>query len=169
MRDISDASGVSKPLIYHHFGSKEGLYAAVKWALVASGDRRGVGIDRSDERPADPQAELRRLYEVFRGNEALLRICAWSRLERDPAGGAGGPALLEPLSRRLALAQEQRIIRGDINPGNLALMLVGLIAVWLEARSPAAEVLEAGPDGPAYLREAAALVGRGLAPDRAPA
>src|SRR5260221_468589 len=35
MRDISDASGVNKPLIYHHFGSKEALYAAVKQKLAA--------------------------------------------------------------------------------------------------------------------------------------
>ena len=51
MRDISDASGINKSLIYHHFGSKEGLYAAVKQDLAANCDRQGVGVDRADERP----------------------------------------------------------------------------------------------------------------------
>ena len=34
LRDISCTSGVSHPLIHHHFGSKEGLYQAVKRRLV---------------------------------------------------------------------------------------------------------------------------------------
>src|SRR6478672_11525826 len=28
MADVADAAGISKPLIYNYFGSKEGLYAA---------------------------------------------------------------------------------------------------------------------------------------------
>ena len=165
MRDISDASGISKPLIYHHFGSKEGLYAAVKQNLAAACDRQGVGIGRADERPADPRAELRRLFETFRDNEALLRVCAWSRLEGSPAGGSGETVLMQALRRRLELAQEQRIIRCDIDPGNLSLMLVGLVAFWLEGRSDADGVAEGDPDDPAYLRQAIALVERGLSPD----
>jgi TetR/AcrR family transcriptional regulator len=166
MRDISDASGMSKPLIYHHFGSKERLYAVVKQDLAAACDRQSVGIDRADERPADPRAELCRLFETFRDNEALLRVCAWSRLEGGPAGGQGETRLMQALRRRLELAQEQRIIRGDIDPGNLTVMLVGLVAFWLEGRSNADGVVEGGPDDSAYLRQAIALVERGLSPDR---
>ena len=159
MRDISDASGINKPLIYHHFGSKEGLYAAVKRNLAAD-------CDRADERPADPRAELWRLFETFRENEALLRICAWSRLEGAPTGGPGERGLMKALRRRMELAQEQRIIRSDIDPGNLAIMLVALVAFWLEGRSDADGVVERGPDDPAYLRQAIALVERGLSPNR---
>jgi TetR/AcrR family transcriptional regulator len=166
MRDISDASGISKPLIYHHFGSKEGLYAAVKQNLAADWNRQNVGIDRADERPADPRAELWRLFETFRDNEGLLRICAWSRLEGGSTGGPGVRGLMKALRRRLELAQEQRIIRSDIEPGNLTIMLVALVAFWLEGRSNADGVVEGGPDDPAYLRQAIALVERGLAPNR---
>ena len=134
MRDISDASGINKPLIYHHFGSKAGLYAAVKQNLAAACDRQSVGIDRADERPADPRAELRRLFETFRDNEALLRVCAWSRLEGGSTGGPGERGLMKALRRRLELAQGQRIIRSDIDPGNLAIMLFALVAFWLEGQ-----------------------------------
>jgi TetR/AcrR family transcriptional regulator len=164
MRDISDASGVNKPLIYHHFGSKAGLYAAVKHNLAAACDRHGVGIDGADERPADPRTELRRLFETFRDNEALLRVSAWSRLEGDPAGGPGEMGSMKALRRRLELAQEQRIIRGDIDPGNLTIMLVALVAFWLEGRSNADGAVEGNPDDSAYLRQAIALVERGLSP-----
>jgi TetR/AcrR family transcriptional regulator len=165
MQDITDASGINKSPIYHHFGSKEGLYAAVKQNLAAACDRQSVGIDRADERPADPRAELRRLFETFRDNEALLRVCAWSRLEGGRAGGPGETGLMQALRKRLELAQERRIIRGDIDPGNLTVMLVALVAFWLEGHLNAAVVVEGGPDEPAYLRQAIALVERGLLPN----
>jgi TetR/AcrR family transcriptional regulator len=166
MRDISDESGFSKPVIYHHFGSKEALYAAVKQRLIADCDRQSGRINRAEERPADPRAELWRLFETFRDHEALLRICAWSRLEGGPAGGPGETGLMQALRRRLELAQEQRIIRSDIDPGNLTVMLVALVAFWLEGRPDADRVVEGGPDDPAYLRQAIALVERGLSPNR---
>jgi TetR/AcrR family transcriptional regulator len=166
MRDISDASGINKTVIYYHFGSKEGLYAAVKQNLAADCDRQNIGIDRADVRPADPRAELWRLFETFRDNEGLLRICAWSRLEGGSTGGPGVRGLMKALRRRLELAQEQRIIRSDIDHGNLTIMLVALVAFWLEGRSNADGVVEGGPDDPAYLRQAIALVERGLSPNR---
>jgi TetR/AcrR family transcriptional regulator len=165
MRDISDASGVSKPLIYHHFGSKEGLYAAVKQGLIADRDGQSLGIDRADERPTEPTAELRRLFETFRNHE-LLRICAWSRLEGDTTGRPGEMGLMKALQWRLEVAQQQRMIRSDIDPGNLAIMLVALVAFWLEGRSNADGGIEGGFDDHDYLRQAIALVERGLAPDR---
>ena len=73
---------------------------------------------------------------------------------------------MKALRRRLELAQEQRIIRSDIDPGNLTIMLVALVAFWLEGRSSADGVVEGGPDEPAYLRQAIELVERGLAPNR---
>jgi TetR/AcrR family transcriptional regulator len=166
MQDIADASGINKPLIYHHFGSKEGLYAAVKQNLVARCDRQSVGIDQADERPADLRAELLRFFETFRDNEALLRICAWSRLEGGSTSGPGEMGLMEPLRRRLELAQEQRVIRSDIDPQNLSIMLAGLVVFWLEGHLNADGVVEGGPDASAYLRQAIALVERGLSPNR---
>ena len=41
MRDIAALSGVSQPLIHYHFGSKEGLYRAVKERLGREGDAFG--------------------------------------------------------------------------------------------------------------------------------
>jgi TetR/AcrR family transcriptional regulator len=164
MRDISDASGVHKPLIYHHFGSKEGLYAAVKQNLAAACDRQSVGIDRVDEQPGDPRAELRTLFGMFRDNDALLRICAWSRLEGGPTGVPGETGLMKALRRRLERAQEQRTIRSDIDAGNLTIMLFGLVAFWLQEHSNADGVVEGAPDDSAYLRQAIALVERGLSP-----
>ena len=72
--------------------------------------------------------------------------------------------MLKALRRRLELAQRWRIIRSDIDPGNLAIMLVALVAFWLEGLSHADGVVEGCPDDFAYLRQAIALVERGLSP-----
>lgn len=41
--DVARAAGISKPLVYNYFGSKEGLYAA---CLDAAGDLLGTEIER---------------------------------------------------------------------------------------------------------------------------
>jgi hypothetical protein len=74
-------------------------------------------------------------------------------------------ALMKTLQRRLELAQKQRIIRDDIHPRNLTIMLVALVEFWMEGRSNTGGV-EDGPGDPTYLRQAIALVERGLSPNR---
>jgi hypothetical protein len=71
---------------------------------------------------------------------------------------------MKALGRRLEIAQQQRVIRSDIDPGNLAIMMVGLVAFWLEGHPNAVGFVEGGPDEPAYLRQAIAMVERGLSP-----
>jgi len=167
MREIVVASGVNKPLIYYYFGSKRELYAAVEQGLIAESRRREAGAARGDGRYAGTRAELRRLLETFRDNEELLRICAWARLEGyTTAVESGEKELLACLRGHLERARERRIIRDDIDPGNLANMLVVLVASSLESR-PNRDLdrdLDRGPEDDSYLNDVIALVERGLLP-----
>ena len=84
MRDLAEASGISQPLIHHHFGSKDALYHAVKDRALRQLDawwRRHGG----NGRPADLQQAVRLLVECFRRNPRLLRLLSWARLEGDPS------------------------------------------------------------------------------------
>src|SRR3954447_9565529 len=81
MRDISAACGVSHPLIHHHFGSKEELYAAIKRRMVEGYARRFPVAARATNRPISVRAEMRRLLTYLRENPVLLRLCGWTRLE----------------------------------------------------------------------------------------
>src|SRR5215467_10123248 len=83
MRDISSASGVSHPLIHHHFGSKAELYAAVKRRLVEDYARRFPDAARAVNRPISIPAEMRRLFQYIGGNPMLLRLCARTHVEGD--------------------------------------------------------------------------------------
>lgn len=161
LREISERSGVSKPVIYYHFGSKEGLYSAVKQRLLDECN----GSAPAPPRLMDPEAEVRRLFEELRGHKTLIRICAWARLEGDVRSGLVDMEAVDALQQRLALAREQGAIRGDIEPGYLTIMLVGLVAFWLEVRSRAEKSVGGDPDDSAYLRQVAALLTRGLSND----
>src|SRR3954452_20411921 len=80
MRDISAASGISHPLIHHHFGSKEALYSAVKRRMVEGYARRFPVAARATNRPLSLRAEMRRIMTYLTENELVFRLCAWTRL-----------------------------------------------------------------------------------------
>lgn len=163
IQEISDDSGVNKPVIYYHFGSKDGLYAAVKQRLVERYVRLHLRTAQAIEPPADLSEEIRRIVRSLCESEAMLRILNWASLEGRERGRPG-EELIDVLRRRIELAQERRIIRGDIDPRNLGAMLVGLVFSSLESWSCLAGSCKGGLDERAYLHQAIALIERGVTP-----
>src|SRR4051794_19677195 len=96
MRDISAASGIAHPLIHHHYGSKEALYAAVKRRMVEGYARRFPAAARATDRPLSVRAEMRRIMTYLSENPVMLRLCGWTRLEGDVQVWPAGPARSTP-------------------------------------------------------------------------
>src|SRR6476659_1534730 len=119
MRDISAASGVSHPLIHHHFGSKEELYAAVKRRMVEGYARRFPTAARAPNRPLSVRAEMRRIMTYLSEKPVMLRLCSWTRLEGDVQVWPGEPDLLDTLRQRVEAAQRRGQVRGDLDPAVL--------------------------------------------------
>lgn len=162
IRDISTASGVSHPLIHHHFGTKDDLYRAVRLRVVASyAEQSG----RSASQPIGVAAEMRRLFKFLEANRQRLRFCARARLDGDEPVWPGEPDLIETLRKRIGQARDRGLVRNDLDPANLALIMVGLVYFWLENRECIARRTGKEPDDRAYLRQAIGLVLRGSAPD----
>src|SRR3954462_426002 len=135
MRDISAASGVSHPLIHHHFGSKEELYAAVKRRMVEGYARRFPAAARAPHRPLSVRAEMRRIMTYLSENPVMLRLCSWTRLEGDVQVWPGEPDLLDTLRLRVEAGQRRGRIRGDLDPAVLSLTIFGVILFWVENRA----------------------------------
>jgi TetR/AcrR family transcriptional regulator len=165
MRDISTASGISHPLIHHHFGCKEGLYTAVKRRLVEGYARRFPRAARAVNRPVSVRSEMRRIMTFLGDSPMLLRLCLRTRLERDKQVWPGEPDMLDTLRRRIAVSQERGLIRDDLDSTHLSLMMLGLVAFWVENRDHFAERFGGDVDDRAYLRQAIALFERGASPD----
>ncbi|WP_406694459.1 helix-turn-helix domain-containing protein [Singulisphaera sp. Ch08] len=96
MRDISAASGISHPLIHHHFGSKEDLYVAVKRHMVEGYARRFPIAARATNRPLSVRAEMRRLMTYLSENEVLFRICAGPGSKARSRSGPASPTCWTP-------------------------------------------------------------------------
>ena len=139
--EIASRAGVSKPIVYEHFGGKEGLYAVV--------------IDR----------EMQRLLDVFTGaltagtprellEQAALALLTYIEQETDgfrilvrdsPVGSSSGSfiSILSDVATRVEHILAEEFKRRGLDPKNApmyAQMLVGMVALtgqwWLDARRP---------------------------------
>lgn len=93
---IARRAGRNKQLLYHHFGNKEALHAAV--AIRALATRPPIGVDSPD----DLGRFLQELFDDFPTREAWWRLMLWESLET-----RGGPVVAEE-ERRAASEQTVR-------------------------------------------------------------
>jgi TetR/AcrR family transcriptional regulator len=165
MRDISKASGISHPLIHHHFGSKNDLYRAVKRRLVEDYARRFPKAAKAANQPLDVRAEMRRLMKYIGGNPMLLRLAARTHVDQDNQVWPGEPTVLDMLRQRITISQNRGLIRADVSPEYLATMVLGLVYFWLECRTHIKHRLGNHVNDKEYLNQAIAILERGIAPD----
>ncbi|WP_179756908.1 TetR/AcrR family transcriptional regulator [Kineococcus aurantiacus] len=149
VEEIAAAAGVSKPVVYEHFGGKEGLYAVVVDREIAA--LLGA-ITRSLSGRGAPRTLLERatiaLLDYIEGSTDGFRI-----LVRDsPAHQATGTfaSLISDIARQVEhLLVDAFAARGYApeRSGMYAQMLVGMVAMtgqwWLDTREPAKEEVAA--------------------------
>lgn len=125
---IAQASGMSKPMLYSHFGGKDRLFDAVfAEHVIANGDRVPFTAD-------DLPGYAARLYDDYLADPALARLVMWKRLERDGTGYLY-PGLEEHDAehrRDIVAAQEARAIRADLDPDDVWTLLIATAASWAQ-------------------------------------
>lgn len=150
VEEIAARAKVSKPVVYEHFGGKEGLYAVIVdrevGALLAALER-SLQDQRSHPRVLMERAALAFLSYID-DNEDGFRM-----LVRDsPVSQSGGTfsSLLSDVARRVeGILSAQLKLRGypTKDAPMYAQMLVGMVAYtgqwWLETHKPSKEVLAA--------------------------
>jgi AcrR family transcriptional regulator len=161
IEEIASRAGVSKPVVYEHFGGKEGLYAVVVDREMSDLlDRLTAALSTGHPRQLVERSALALLTYIEEQTDGF-RI-----LSRDsPVAGAGGTfsSLLSDIASQVEhiLAREfsSRGISTKLAP-MYAQMLVGMVALtgqwWLEERKPkreevAAHLVNLGWNGLAHL------------------
>ncbi|MGP5077831.1 TetR/AcrR family transcriptional regulator [Brachybacterium alimentarium] len=150
VEEIAARATVSKPIVYEHFGGKEGLYAVVvdrEVSTLLADLERSLSDQRAHPRLLMERAALAFLSYIDE-NEAGFRI-----LVRDsPVSQAGGTfsSLLTDVARRVEdiLAAQLKMHSYPTRDATLyAQMLVGMVAYtgqwWVETRTPTKEVVAA--------------------------
>jgi AcrR family transcriptional regulator len=141
VEEIANRAEVSKPVVYEHFGGKEGLYAVVVDREVRSlldGVTHSLTAGRAHE--LVEQAALA-LLDYIENNADGFRI-----LVRDsPVGSSTGSfiSILSDVGTRVEHILAEEFKRRGLDPKNApmyAQMLVGMVALtgqwWLDARKP---------------------------------
>jgi TetR/AcrR family transcriptional regulator len=164
IRDISRQSGISHPLILHHFGTKEGLYEAVKRRVVEGYAQRFPQAARSVDHPIEIRAEMKRIFTYIGENEQALKLCARTRIDGDYQVWPGEPDLLNLLQSRLETAQRQGAIRQDLDARHLSVMVLGIVFFWLDNRQHFRNRFGRKVTDRSYLDTAVRLVEDGLRP-----
>jgi AcrR family transcriptional regulator len=144
IEEVAHRAKVSKPVVYEHFGGKEGLYA-----VVVDREMRGL-LDRivsalSEADTSHPRELLRRAADAFLsyieehagGFRVLVR-------DSPPSGGSGMfSSLLGDIAGQVEHVLSQEFDRRGVDSSLAPLYsqaLVGMVALtgqwWLDARAP---------------------------------
>ncbi len=135
---ITAAANANKAQLYAYFGSKEGLFDAVIAERVQH-TTSAVPFDVDDL-----AGWAVSIYDQNLRRPDLVRLIAWTRLERRPTGRWFDSLEHEPKLAAIAQAQAAgRLRTGD--PADLLTLLIGMAAAW----SPASSVYTASVDEPA--------------------
>lgn len=74
---VAAEAGVTKPTVYSHFGSKQGLLAAITEAFATA---RANEVSSALESTGNPRQDLRRFGEAFLGRVLSPQAHCWQRL-----------------------------------------------------------------------------------------
>jgi TetR/AcrR family transcriptional regulator len=135
VREICEAAGITKPTLYHFYGSKEGVYRAiVDGALQAFRTQVQEAIDRGGS-PADRLRRVARNHFMHvRRDEPLLRFIL--ALVHSPASSAPRtdfPRFYEEIVSLVAGVVDEGVKSGDFAPGPLDLRMLAFMGALGEA------------------------------------
>ncbi len=146
---IAERAGVSKPVVYEHFGGKEGLYAVVVDREVTElTARMAEAMQSTSPREAGEQAAMAFLGYIEEHQEGFRIL-----VHDAPAGMIGAGSLASVISD-VAVRVEQLLLASFKDRGfdkrtvpMYARMLVGAVALvgewWLDAGKPSREQVAA--------------------------
>ena len=145
MEEIAAAAGVSKPVVYEHFGTKERLYQSVvdqEMKTLEATIREALSLGRSRYRIE--QAVLALLTYVEENPEGF------SIISRDPGVAGGYETLLNNATESVTPILAEAFKRAGFDPAMSVLYgncMVGMVSQtarwWMEKRSPDKETVAA--------------------------
>jgi TetR/AcrR family transcriptional regulator len=136
MDEIADRAGVSKPMLYTYFGSKEGLYLALQRAWLER--------EESFAPPEVPLPDLvvRYLLDAL-ADPRSLRLLLWRGLA-DGAAPDAGPGR-QPDRDRVGRRQAAGEVAADLDPAAVLLAGMGMVAAPIAMPQIARELFGVDP------------------------
>ena len=129
---IAEAASVTKSLIHHHFGSKKGLWEAVKERRFIPYAERQLEMMRSPASAELVQTSFDTFFHYLRDNPELVRIIAWVFLEGEDEEACAplDKRLMTDAAEKFREGQAAGILRKDLDPRFILFVFVGLVQYW---------------------------------------
>ena len=133
---IAAASNSHKSLILHHFDSKEGLWQAVKERRFAQFTSEQTAVFSQAEVSVDQLRKTTEAYfRLLENDPVLVQLLTRAELEQDLGCSQYDEERLAPFVNRMRDAQEAGLLRKDVPPAHLLLIIINAITQWFEARA----------------------------------
>jgi AcrR family transcriptional regulator len=145
---IAARAKTNKRMLYHYFGSKDGLYRAVLNQRLS--DRKPVAVEPG----LDEADRLSRIFERLTSSGDYLRLLMWEALERGPRGRIENEEVravnLAAHADAIREAQESGRVESDLDPQLLALAEIALATYPLVFPQITRMLTGHTPDDPAF-------------------
>lgn len=135
VREVCAAAGITKPTLYHFFGSKEGVYQAIVDGAL---EEFRATIERAVAGPGSARTKLRRVargyFRSCRADRERMRFIF--AIIHDPPATAPSidfPRFYETVVSRVARVVELGVQAGELQPGSTEVRMLCLMGALGEA------------------------------------
>ena len=162
--EIVDRAGANKRMVYHYFGSKEGIYGEVLRTAFDQVEAVEVSLFHRDGTVGDPVQALEQTVATFfaylQNHNDFVRLLLWENLNE----GRHLKKLLRPVSKSPTLRHLSQILdegeraglfRSGLDPRSVFVGLLGLCLIYFSNRHTLSLTLGVDISAKAFLRRAA--------------
>jgi TetR/AcrR family transcriptional regulator len=150
LRAVARAAGVSQPLIHHHFGSKQGLWEAVKATVVESyGEAQAAQFAMREASQRFLDDGLRAILRWYQRNPQAVRLGLWAHIQGDTRPWLGQREQMAFVVRMFEDARRKGLLRGDVPAFDLAMAVGGMAYHWFLFKHRYGAIGGIDPDDPA--------------------
>ncbi len=129
MDRIAESAGVNKERLYKYFGDKRSLFTEVLTEELA---KLSAAVELDEAGVRDIGEFAGRTFDYHAAHPELVRLLLWEGLASGPAvNEADRSARYQEKVRVVAAAQQDGLVRDDIEAAKLVFLLIGLAAWWL--------------------------------------
>ena len=163
MSEIAKASGVTKSLIHHHFGSKEGLWEEVKRTAFSEYHEQQLELFATTEpSPELLERSLAVYFRFLRKKPHLVRLMSWMHLEEDRVCSEMLEELCTRGIERIEAAQAGGLLRTDVPARHILMIFLGIVHTWFNEQTTVPVVEDPDADAEVYLESAWKIFSTGL-------
>ena len=139
---VAKEAGVTKSLIFHHFGTKENLWSQMAERLYQKYHDQQMELFKDEPSVEETLvASIRWHFNFLREHPAALRLEMWEQLDNLPCKEKPDDVMREGM-KRFIWAQENGVLREDVPPMIMMVAFLSLVRHWFFAKRSFGDFIE---------------------------